>query len=322
MNENRKILQWALVISIISAIPYLNTLNAEFTYDDKVAVVGNPDVFLRAPLSDVFTHDFWGNEMFQRSNLTWTHHSYRPLVILTFQFNKWLAGFSTYWIWHATNIFFHAGCTFLVVLIAGLLHSNMTNVIISGLSFAFHPVHTEVTANITSRAETVCGIVVFAMVWLSLREIMHPSEAELVELEPLEFFRKEDQFAINRWYIRRKVWPQRFWTTLLIVTLYVISILCKENALIAPILLLVGEILFNSVVYYPSNKNSKTTNKEKNTVTSKESSGSEIGFIEQVLDTVRNISPIYCIGLIVLAFFAYFLRIRILSGGYVVNQSK
>ena len=314
--RDRRVLLWAGIISVLSIFPYLNTLNADFTYDDKVAVVGNPDVFLKAPLSDVFTHDFWGNKIFDRSNFTWTHHSYRPLIILTFQFNRWLADFSKFWIWHSTNIFFHSVCTFIVVLVAGLLHSELSSIIISGICFAFHPVHTEVTANITSRAETVNGIFVFTAIYIGLREIVVRSP---MEEEWRELGNNSIQEEFTKWTVRRKCCPRRSFTFIAIVCLYVLSILCKENALIAPMLVLVGEILFNSVIYderRPESKNDQDSyeqSNERNNTSIK--SSRKIGFFEQIVDTVMGISVLHCIGLIVLTITAYIIRIRILSGG-------
>jgi hypothetical protein len=56
-----------LAVALLSAAPYLNSLEGNFCYDDKVAVGGNPDVVMpNVTLRDILTHDFWGNDILRR----------------------------------------------------------------------------------------------------------------------------------------------------------------------------------------------------------------------------------------------------------------
>ena len=51
----------ALCLALLSALPYLPSLDGAWCYDDKVAVGGNPDVVLpNVTARDLLTHDFWG----------------------------------------------------------------------------------------------------------------------------------------------------------------------------------------------------------------------------------------------------------------------
>ena len=53
-----------LVVFLVTAAPYLNSLEGNMCYDDKVAVGGNPDVVMpNVTLWDIATHDFWGNDI-------------------------------------------------------------------------------------------------------------------------------------------------------------------------------------------------------------------------------------------------------------------
>lgn len=53
----------AVFLAIIAAAIYANTLNAEFCYDDNFAIVNNKDVTGANPISAIWTHDFWGQNI-------------------------------------------------------------------------------------------------------------------------------------------------------------------------------------------------------------------------------------------------------------------
>ena len=110
----------AMISFAVAFVLYLPTLSHSFTYDDKVAILGNPDVggLVSDPWS-LWRHDFWGNAMMgaERSNHTWTHNSWRPLVVLGLRMERVLAGEhwaapphegGTQWVFHASSILMHA----------------------------------------------------------------------------------------------------------------------------------------------------------------------------------------------------------------------
>lgn len=53
----------AVFLAIIAAAIYANTLNADFCYDDNFAIVNNKDVTGANPISAMWTHDFWGQNI-------------------------------------------------------------------------------------------------------------------------------------------------------------------------------------------------------------------------------------------------------------------
>ena len=56
-----------LLVFVCVSLPYLNSLEGNMCYDDKVAVGGNPDVVMpNVTLWDIATHDFWGNDILRR----------------------------------------------------------------------------------------------------------------------------------------------------------------------------------------------------------------------------------------------------------------
>ena len=56
-----------VTVFVLTALPYLNSLEGNMCYDDKVAVGGNPDVVMpNVTLYDIATHYFWGNDILRR----------------------------------------------------------------------------------------------------------------------------------------------------------------------------------------------------------------------------------------------------------------
>lgn len=53
----------SVFLALIAAAIYANTLTAEFCYDDTFAVVNNKDVTGVNPISALWRHDFWGQNI-------------------------------------------------------------------------------------------------------------------------------------------------------------------------------------------------------------------------------------------------------------------
>ena len=125
---------------LVSTVIYLNSLDGGIVYDDK-PVLRNPDVKGTRPLSEVWYHDFWGFAMWGGS---WTHLSYRPLVVLSLRLNH-MTGLGLPGM-HATNIAIHAGVVVLALFLCMTLFPRSRRAEAAGaaLLFAVHPIHTEV----------------------------------------------------------------------------------------------------------------------------------------------------------------------------------
>ena len=104
-----------------------------------IRIRDNPDVQKDAPLSQLFSDDFWGKPM--SSNVS--HKSYRPLTVLTFRLNYALHGLEP-WGYHALNVALHAVVTALLEWLCR--HAVFAETDLAFLAMAFfaaHPVHTE-----------------------------------------------------------------------------------------------------------------------------------------------------------------------------------
>lgn len=106
--------------------------------------------------------DYWGLEMFDPN--TWTHKSFRPLVVLTFRWNYFLHGFSSAG-FHFTNVVMHACASAqLGYLGCRALHLPALWGAMLAVLFAVHPVHTENICYIVGRADILCTqVLLFAV---------------------------------------------------------------------------------------------------------------------------------------------------------------
>ena len=260
----------AALAACVSIAMYASTLHGAFTYDDKVAVVGNQDVVQQRPLRDVFAHDFWGNDIVPQRNHSWTHHSYRPLVVLSFQLNWWM-GQGAVEPFHVTNMLLHAACCAIAALLIFRLMPGSTLLpTLASLLFATCPVHSEVVANITSRAETACGVFFLAGLLGQVHWLAHSAP------------------------LKALAW---------LITCTLLAVLCKETALVLP---LIGAVLF---VLLPNGPDGISA-------PAKQRGRAHVPLAKAVLASARWA---YAAAATAAGIAIYILRIRVLSGGYVLR---
>ena len=85
------------------------------------AQVSNRDVIGSTALVDIFSHDFWGQDI----KLGDSHKSYRPLTTLTFRFDHLIHGLRAVG-YHFTNIFLFALNCILVYVLSNQMLANET----------------------------------------------------------------------------------------------------------------------------------------------------------------------------------------------------
>jgi protein O-mannosyl-transferase len=132
-----------VAVLLVATVPYLNSLTAEFTFDDYGLVIDNPTVPDGTPAHRVFTLP------------SCTGGVYRPLTILSYSWNRALDSRPIGY--HAVNVLLHAATTLLVLLLAETLLGSTSGAAIAALVFAVHPVHTEAVTSIAGRAEVLAA---------------------------------------------------------------------------------------------------------------------------------------------------------------------
>ncbi|XP_066257077.1 protein O-mannosyl-transferase Tmtc2-like [Euwallacea similis] len=141
----------SLACCTLAFLLYCNTLDSEFVYDDRRAILTNPDIQPKTPWPKLLENDYWGTPLTDSG----THGSYRPLTVLTFRFN-YLIGEFVSWGYHLVNVILHCSATYLLMKIANIvLPKSRRNIgcVVTGALFAAHPVHTEAVANVVGRAD-------------------------------------------------------------------------------------------------------------------------------------------------------------------------
>ncbi|XP_068951197.1 protein O-mannosyl-transferase TMTC2 isoform X1 [Petaurus breviceps papuanus] len=137
-----------LVSSALGLVLYLNTLSADFCYDDSRAIKTNQDLLPETPWTHIFYNDFWGTLLTHSGS----HKSYRPLCTLSFRFNHAIGGLNP-WSYHLVNVLLHAAVTGLFTSFSKILLGDGHWTFIAGLMFASHPIHTEAVAGVVGRAD-------------------------------------------------------------------------------------------------------------------------------------------------------------------------
>ncbi|CAL1527207.1 unnamed protein product [Lymnaea stagnalis] len=137
-----------LITTVWSVLLYLNTLDANFAYDDSRAILKNPDLLPETPLWNLIYNDFWGTPLTHSGS----HKSYRPLCVLTFRLNYLLGAFNP-WGYHLGNVMCHALTTLVYTFVARVFLRTDLATVSAGLLFASHPIHTEAVAGLVGRAD-------------------------------------------------------------------------------------------------------------------------------------------------------------------------
>ncbi len=131
----------AVLLIVLVALAWANGLHGEFTYDDKVEVIGNPTIRFLENWREVLSY-----------NLS------RPLLILTYSANYELAGMDPF-TWHLVDVVLQAINAVLALLVgeavaeaAGVKRSLRFGLIAAAL-WAVHPLATESVSYVTGRSE-------------------------------------------------------------------------------------------------------------------------------------------------------------------------
>ncbi|XP_041483488.1 protein O-mannosyl-transferase TMTC4-like [Lytechinus variegatus] len=162
----------AFLVALLSIGTYWNSRKGDFVFDDLEAIIKNQDVKPETLLWKLFKHDFWGRDI----ELKESHKSYRPLTVLTFRINYYLAGGLHPWGFHLVNIFLNAAVSVLVLPVSSTLLAVVTDAgkgvdgrfmecpgasFLCAILFAVHPIHTENVAGVVGRADLLCALFFF-----------------------------------------------------------------------------------------------------------------------------------------------------------------
>eukprot|EP01122_Echinamoeba_exundans_P009807 TRINITY_DN352_c0_g1_i1.p1 TRINITY_DN352_c0_g1~~TRINITY_DN352_c0_g1_i1.p1 ORF type:complete len:772 (+),score=74.37 TRINITY_DN352_c0_g1_i1:229-2316(+) len=191
---------------------YYNSIEGQFCYDDHFAIKNNKDATGEAPFWDLWSNDFWGQDISKADS----HKSYRPITVLSFRLNYWLHrtlfdhpsdGHRRLLIQlHATNVLMHAIVSCQIYFVCQRFFSVKTENLcrlasfVGAIIFAAHPIHTEAVSGLVGRAEPLSA---------------------LFSISAFQFFQAASEHG---------AFATGIWQLLGSVTLLILSILSKETS--------------------------------------------------------------------------------------------
>lgn len=149
-----------IVIALVCAVAYANTIPAGFVWDDPYQITENSQIKSLRNVPSLFTSEVWaGVEGEHRTPY------YRPLFTLSLAFDYFLwgekpAGF------HFTNLLLHVLASVMAFCLAFGITRSRPAALFSALVFAVHPVHTEAVAWVSGRNEMLCAGFMFLSFYL------------------------------------------------------------------------------------------------------------------------------------------------------------
>jgi Tfp pilus assembly protein PilF len=120
-----------------ATLPYLNILFNGFVYDDDTQLVKNPYVRSFQYLKEIFTRNVWSFR-----GVTSVTNYYRPMMTLGYLVCYKLFGMRAYG-FHLVSLLLHALVVCLVFVLAERLVGDRVWAFVAGALFALHPIHTE-----------------------------------------------------------------------------------------------------------------------------------------------------------------------------------
>ena len=153
LNFNRKL---ALIVAAFAMLIYVNSINHGYILDDasvltdnfvvKKGIKGIPTIFQTS-----YRYGYWNS----------SDEIYRPLILAMYAL-EWEFFPDTPAVYHFINVLVYAisGYFLFLVLCALFRQYNVAIPFVISLLFVSHPIHTEVVANIKSRDEILCLLLV------------------------------------------------------------------------------------------------------------------------------------------------------------------
>lgn len=144
-----------IAVAFTSAIVYSGAFNAGFVWDDRAAIVGNPDVTGVNPWWELFEHDFWG----QSIGASDSHKSFRPITTATFRLQYYFSGGDLSLVaasMHQANVWLHALASISICALGPAVGLHPVSSLLAAVVFSVHPVHVDAVASLVGRAELLC----------------------------------------------------------------------------------------------------------------------------------------------------------------------
>ncbi len=193
----------AFALALLSLLPFLNGLRADFTFDDKAIVRDNPRLSSPDRVGEIFTTHYFGGPLATAKN-------FRPVVLLTYAVQRWTTGKAPL-PFHAVNVALHVATTLLLATWVLALGMPRRPALVAAALFAVVPIHVEAVTGIVGRAE----LLVASLIFLSALLFRHATDGP-----------------------RLRLWPYAG-----ALAAFLLAVFTKENAVVLPGVVILGELL-------------------------------------------------------------------------------
>jgi tetratricopeptide (TPR) repeat protein len=140
VHANKRERLFVLGILAITALAFVNALDGQFVYDDRLQILKNPTLNSLANIPRMFTQGVW--QFLNEGDKTSVGPYYRPLFNIVLIINRQLFGLDVFG-WHLVSIALHLGVVLLVYRLARQWKLSFEVAAASALLFGVHPVHCE-----------------------------------------------------------------------------------------------------------------------------------------------------------------------------------
>jgi hypothetical protein len=176
-----------IIISLMVALFYGNTLSNQFALDDGMVILENKFVLKGiSGIPDILTHDSFYGAIGNSENLSGGR--YRPLSLVAFAIENEMAGTNPF-VFHLFNVIYSllTCIVFLSLLRKFLFKDHPLAAFAATILFTIHPIHTEVVANIKSRDELFSLLFLLLTLFFLLQYCLEQKKAKYMLLSLLCF---------------------------------------------------------------------------------------------------------------------------------------
>jgi len=158
-------LERLLLIGILSvtALAFVNALDGQFVYDDRVQILKNPTINSLANIPRMFTQGVW--QFLNEGDKSAVGPYYRPLFNVALIINHQLFGLAVFG-WHAVSIALHLVAVFLVYRLGREWKLSFEVAAASALLFGLHPVHSESIAWVAALPDPLAAVSILSSLLL------------------------------------------------------------------------------------------------------------------------------------------------------------
>ena len=156
----RDVRSGALLVAVVAAAVFANSLANGFAYDDHHIVFENTAIQSLETLPGTLIAPYWPNQYGRELGL------WRPVTTVAFGL-QWIVSGGSPWVFHLVNVLGHVAASVLVLLLLAEL-MPLVAALVAAAIFAVHPVHVEAVANVVGFSEvfSTCALLAACLVYL------------------------------------------------------------------------------------------------------------------------------------------------------------